>query len=156
MSCVRLWCLTYDIGSVYFFSYVVCRVNVSATSEGWYIMSDAPAFQVPTIEVRSPQPHAALVVLAGEHDLHSADEVQQTFDKSLAVCDHLIVDLSTAEFIDSTIVGVLLETKKNAIELDRKFNVVLGTAPAVERILEVTGVVSLLNVVPTVERALAA
>jgi anti-anti-sigma factor len=119
-------------------------------------MSDAPAFQVPTIEVRSPQPHAALVVLAGEHDLYSADEVQRTFDQSLAVCDRLIVDLSSAEFIDSTIVEVLLRTKKNAIELDRKFNVVLGTAPVVERILEVTGVVPLLNVVPTVERALAA
>jgi anti-anti-sigma factor len=119
-------------------------------------MGDAPAFQVPTIEVRSPQPDAALVVLAGEHDLYSADEVQQTFDQSLAICDHLIVDLSTAEFIDSTIVHLLLQTKKNAIELDRKFNVVLGTAPVVERILEVTGVVPHLNVVQTVERALAA
>ena len=119
-------------------------------------MNEAPAFHVPTIEVRWPQPHAALVALAGEHDLQSADEVQQTFDQALAVCDHLIVDLSTAEFIDSTIVGVLLQTKKHAIELDRKFNVVLGTAPAVERILEVTGVVQVLNVVPTVERALAA
>jgi len=119
-------------------------------------MSDATAFQVPTIEVRSPQPHAALVVLAGEHDLHSADEVQQTFDRSLAVCDHLIVDLSTAEFIDSTIIGVLLQTKKKAVELDRKFSVVLGTAPAVERILNVTGVVPLLNIVPTVQQALAA
>ena len=118
-------------------------------------MSDAPAFQVPTIEVRSPQPHAALVVLAGEHDLYSADEVRQTLDQSLAIRDHLIVDLSRAEFIDSTIVALLLQTKQNAIELDRKFNVVLGTAPVVERILEVTGVVPLLNVVPTVEQALA-
>jgi anti-sigma B factor antagonist len=119
-------------------------------------MSDAPAFRVPTIEVRWPQPHAALVVLAGEHDLHSADEVEQTLDQSLAVCDHLIVDLSAAEFIDSTIVGVLVQTKKDTIELDRKFNVVLGTAPVVERILGLTGVVAVLNVVPTVERALAA
>jgi len=120
-------------------------------------MGDAPAaFQAPTIQVRSPRPHAALVVLAGEHDLYSADEVRQALDQSLAVCDHLIVDLSAAEFIDSTIVHLLLETKKNAIELDRNFNVVLGTAPVVERILELTGVVPFLNVVPTVERALAA
>jgi anti-anti-sigma factor len=119
-------------------------------------MSDASAFQVPTIEVRSPQPHAAVVVLGGEHDLSSADEVQQTLDQSLRACDHLIVDLSTAEFIDSTIVALLLQTKKNATELDRKFNVVLGSAPVVERVLEVTGTVPLLNVVPTVERALAA
>jgi anti-anti-sigma factor len=119
-------------------------------------MSGAPAFQVPTIEVRSLQPHAALVVLAGEHDLHSADDVQQAFDQALAVCDHLIVDLSSTEFIDSTIVAVLLQAKNSAVELDRKFSLVLGTAPAVERILKLTGVVPLLNVVPTVEWALAA
>ena len=120
------------------------------------MMSDAPVFQKATIEVRSPKPQVALVALAGEHDLYSGDELQQTFDQSLAVCDHLIVDLSAAEFIDSTIVAVLLQTMKNATALDRRFNVVLGTAPAVERILEVTGVIPLLNVVPTVERALAA
>jgi anti-anti-sigma factor len=119
-------------------------------------MSDAPSFQVPTIEVRSPQQHAAHVVLAGEHDLHSADEVQQTLNQCLADCDHLIVDLSTAEFIDSTIVGALLQTKNNAIELKRRFNVLLGTAPVVERVLEVTGVIPHLNIVATVDQALAA
>jgi anti-sigma B factor antagonist len=133
----------------------MCRVKLNTISKGYYIMSDSPSFQ-PTIEVRSPQPHAALVVLGGEHDLYSADQLQQTFDETLAGSDLLIVDLSAAEFIDSTIIGVLIETMKKADELDRKFIVVLGTAPAVERILDVTGVLPLLNVVPTVERALAA
>jgi anti-sigma B factor antagonist len=112
--------------------------------------------QEPKIEVRSPQPHVALVVLAGEHDLYSADKVRQTFDQSLAVHDHLIVDLSAAEFIDSTIIAVLVQTMRSATDLERKFNVVLGTAPAVERILEITGLIPLLGVVPTVEQALAA
>ena len=57
------------------------RVNVSATWKGCYTMGDAAAFTVPTIQVRSPRPNVALVVLAGEHDLHSADEVQQTFER---------------------------------------------------------------------------
>lgn len=78
------------------------------------------------------------------------------FEQTLARCDHLIIDLSDAEFIDSTIVAVLIQTMKDATELDRKFNVVLGAAPAVERILEVTGVIPLMGVVPTVDRALAA
>jgi len=110
----------------------------------------------PTIEVRSPQSHAALVVLGGEHDLYSADQLRQTIDMSLSGCDHLIVDLSAAEFIDSTIIGVLVQSMKNASGVGRKFSVVLGTAPVVERALEVSGVLPLLNVVPTVERALAA
>jgi anti-anti-sigma factor len=118
-------------------------------------MKGSPAFPKATIEVRSPQAGVALVQLAGEHDLYSGEELRQSLEQSLAHCDHLIVDLSTAEFIDSTIVAVLIESKKGATELDRKFNVVLGTAPAVERILEVTAVIPLLGVVPTVEQALA-
>jgi anti-sigma B factor antagonist len=110
----------------------------------------------PTIEVRSPQPDAALVVLGGEHDLYSADQLRETIDMSLSGCDHLIVDLSAAEFIDSTIIGVLVQTMKKATGVGRKFSVVLGTAPAVERALEVSEVLPLLNVVPTVERALDA
>jgi anti-sigma B factor antagonist len=118
-------------------------------------MMGSPAFQKAGIEVRWPRPQLALVVLAGEHDLYSGDELRQTFEQTLARCDHLIVDLSAAEFIDSTIVAVLIQTMKDASDLRRKFNVVLGTAPAVERILEVTGVIPRLAVVPTVERALA-
>ena len=119
-------------------------------------MTGSPAFPKTTIEVRSPQPGAALVQLAGEHDLYSGEELRQSLEQSLARCDHLIVDLSALEFVDSTIVHVLLQAKKDAVELGRKFNVVLGSVPVAERILEVTGVVPLLNVVPTVERALAA
>jgi anti-anti-sigma factor len=111
---------------------------------------------LPTIEVRSPQPGSILVILGGEHDLYSADRLQQTFDDVLFGCEHLIVDLSSAEFIDSTIIGALVKTMKQAHGRDRKFTIVLGTAPVVERILEVTGVLVLFKVVPTVERALAA
>ena len=118
-------------------------------------MSDSPSFQ-PTIDVRSPRPNVALVVLGGEHDLFSADLLQQTFNDSLAGSGHVIVDLSGAQFIDSTIIGVLVQTMNRAADRDRRFTVVLGTAPVVERILDVTGVLELLDVVPTVESALAA
>ena len=114
------------------------------------------AFQKPTIAVRSPRHGVALVALAGEHDLYSGDELRQILEASLACCDHLIVDLSAAEFIDSTIVAVLVQAMRSATELDRKLNVVLGGAPAVARILEITGLLPRLGVVPTVEQALAA
>ena len=66
-------------------------------------MTGLPAFRKATMEVRWPQPDVALVVLAGEHDLYSEDELRERFEQALARCDHLIVDLSAAEFIDSTI-----------------------------------------------------
>ena len=118
-------------------------------------MSAVRAYREPTIEVRSPQPHAELVVLGGEHDLSSAEELRRTFDQSLNRCDHLIVDLSAAEFIDSTTIRVLMETRKHALERDRKLSVVLGTAAIVERVLEVSGICTVVDVVPTVDRALA-
>lgn len=118
-------------------------------------MREAPSAQ-PTIEVRSPQPGAVVVILGGEHDLYSADRLRQTFDDLLFGNERLIVDLSNAEFIDSTIIGVLVQATNRADGRDRRFTVVLGTAPVVERILEITGVMTVLNVVPTVELALAA
>jgi anti-sigma B factor antagonist len=110
----------------------------------------------PTINVRTPQPGAALIVLAGEHDLYSAARLQQTFADLLLGSEHLIVDLSTTEFIDSTIIGVIIQAKKQAEGLNRKFTLVLGSAPAVERILDATGVLLLFSVAPSVELALAA
>lgn len=118
-------------------------------------MSDASSHE-PTIEVRSTEPHATLVVLRGEHDLSSAEELRRTFDECLALRHQLIVDLSAAEFIDSTTIRVLMEARAQAASLDRTFSVVLGTAAIVEQVLEITGVLPLLNVVPTVEGALAA
>lgn len=117
---------------------------------------DDPTPSQPTIEVRSPQPGAALVVLGGEHDLHSAAGLERTLEDMLFGTEHLVVDLSKAEFIDSTIIGVLVQTMKKADGRDRRFTVVLGTAPVVQRILDITGVLSLFHVVPTVERAFAA
>jgi anti-anti-sigma factor len=119
-------------------------------------MSEAAAFQRSTVEVRALQPNAALVILGGEHDLYSADNLQQALDQSLSCCDHLIVDLSATGFIDSTIVAVLMQTQKTASARGHKFNVVLGTTPTVARILEVTGLTQRLNAVPTIEQALAA
>ena len=57
--------------------------------------------------------------------------------------------------LGATIIGILVEAKKVATTLGRSFNVVLRTAPIVERILDVSGVLPLLNVAPTVEQALA-
>ena len=39
--------------------------------------------------------------------------------------------------------------------LSRHAELVLGTAPIVERVLDISGILKLINVVPSVERALA-
>ena len=124
MSCRLPQPLTYESFYVNYLSCEMCRGNVNATSRGYYIMSGACSLHEPAIEVRWPKPHAALVVLGGEHDLNSADQLRETFNQSLAHCDHLIVDLSATGFIDASTIGVLMEARQHAIELDRTFSVV--------------------------------
>jgi len=98
-----------------------------------------------TIEVRSPQPGVAQIVLTGEHDLASAGHLQDTLDRSLASCSHVIVDVSSTEFVDSSTIHVLLHAKKAANERHRRFNLVLSTTSLVERVFEITGVLETLN-----------
>jgi len=65
------------------------------------------------------------------------------------------VNISTAEFIDSSTISAFVGAKRSADAAEKKFTLVLGTAAIVERALEVSGVLEIFNVVPTVEAALA-
>jgi anti-anti-sigma factor len=108
----------------------------------------------PTIDVRRPKPHVALVVLGGEHDLDSAPLVEQATEDALLTCSHLIIDISPVQFIDSSIINLLVQLKRDADAKDCRFNLVMGTAPGVERALEICGVLPALNHVKNVDIAL--
>jgi anti-anti-sigma factor len=108
------------------------------------------------IDVRWPKPDVALVVLGGEHDLESAPHVEHAAAEALLRCSHLIFDLSEAQFIDSSIINLLVQLRNEANEQNRRFNLVMGTAPSIERTLEICGVLPVLNHVPSVDAALAA
>jgi anti-sigma B factor antagonist len=107
-----------------------------------------------TTEARCPEPGVAEFVLGGEHDLSSATQLQDTLGEALTTCSHLIVDLSSAEFIDSSTIKALVNARKAASERDCPFNLVLSTTPIVERVLEVTGVLEHLNRVHSTAEAL--
>jgi anti-anti-sigma factor len=107
-----------------------------------------------TTDVRSPRPGLAQIVLGGKHDLSSAPQLYNTLNEALTNCTHLIVDLSSAEFIDSSTIRVLVNAKKAASERDCPFNLVLSTTPIVERVLEITNVLDYLNRVHSLEEAL--
>ena len=108
----------------------------------------------PTIDVHWPKPHVALVVLGGEHDLDSAPLVERAAGEALLTCTHLIIDISPVQFIDSSIINLLVQLKKDADTKECRFNLVMGTAPAVERALEICGVLPALNHVKSVDAAL--
>jgi len=98
---------------------------------------------------------AAIVRLAGELDLYNAHVVRETlFGAAAESPERLVVDLSEVLFVDSTVLGVLIEARSR-LENRRAF---LLVAPGVEtrRALEISGLAQHFGVHPSLDEALAA
>ena len=99
----------------------------------------------------------AIVVLTGEHDLGTVPQVREAFEGAAADGKAIVVDLCATTFVDSSILGAVLEARRGAEGGARGFAVACdGSAEPVRRVLEVTGLAEELPVHPTREAALAA
>jgi anti-anti-sigma factor len=104
--------------------------------------------RTPTVEVRyaaeSVPGYEALVSLGGEHDLASSDELRATLEPILG---NVLVDLTRCEFIDSTVIGVLLAKQKDMQREGRRLDLVVPREnAAVARVIDVVGMRGLLTV----------
>jgi anti-sigma B factor antagonist len=82
----------------------------------------------------------AVLTISGEHDLSTAPNLRRRLDGLLDAGTATVVDLSPATFIDSSILGVILDGRRRAAQADIGFAVVHSNgADAVDRVLEVTG-----------------
>jgi anti-anti-sigma factor len=104
--------------------------------------------RTPTIEVGyasdSAPGYEALVTLGGEHDLASSDELRATLDPILG---NVLVDLTPCEFMDSTVIGVLLAKQKDMQREGRRLDLVVPPENAsVARVIDVVGMRELLMV----------
>jgi anti-sigma B factor antagonist len=82
----------------------------------------------------------AVLTISGEHDLSTAPNLRRRLGVLLGEGTATIVDLSPATFIDSSILGVILDARRRAAAADVGFAVVHSNgADAVDRVLEVTG-----------------
>ena len=118
-------------------------------------MADTPVSPLREPPVRSVDDVAdsTVVRLAGELDLYNAPEVRDALRDALARAPaRLVLDMSEVEFVDSTALGVLVETSTRS-----GASAVLLAAPRLEvrRTLQVSGLDRRLRVHDTVESALA-
>ncbi len=98
-----------------------------------------------------------IVALVGEHDLGTLPLVRDAFEAAAGDDKALIIDLSPATFVDSSILGAVLDARRHAGEAELGFAVACdGAAEPVRRVLEVTGLAEELPVHPTREAALEA
>jgi anti-sigma B factor antagonist len=99
----------------------------------------------------------AVVTISGEHDLSTAPNLRRRLDSLLDEETTTVVDLSPATFIDSSILGVILDGRRRAGEAGVGFAVLSSDgADAVERVLEVTGLRAELPVYARREEAVSA
>jgi anti-sigma B factor antagonist len=99
----------------------------------------------------------AVLTISGEHDLSTAPNLRRRLDSLLNEGAVTVVDLSPATFIDSSILGVILDGRRRAAEAQLGFEVVHSNgADAVDRVLEVTGLRAELPVHARREDALSA
>jgi anti-sigma B factor antagonist len=82
----------------------------------------------------------AVLTISGEHDLSTAPILRRRLEALVDQGAPTVVDLSPATFIDSSILGAILDARRRAKEADTGFAVFQANgADAVKRVLEVTG-----------------
>jgi anti-sigma B factor antagonist len=114
---------------------------------------------VRTGEIALERTNAGLAVLSisGEHDLSTAPELRRSFSKLIREGDPIVVDLSPATFVDSSILGTILGARRSAEEAGLGFAVVHQTGDdSVGRVLEITGLRTELPVHDARDEAMAA
>jgi anti-anti-sigma factor len=96
-----------------------------------------------------------VIQLRGESDAYTAPRIRSDLESALGAPAPLLVDLSQATFIDSTVVSILLEGLADCEKLERPLLLLLpdDSAPEVHRLFELTGLASLLPVVRSWDEA---
>jgi anti-anti-sigma factor len=122
-----------------------------------YRVSFASRRNLPSLdlEVSSPTPGVAVVALKGEHDLSTGPELRALLQKLIGENSKVLVDVTEAEFIDSTVLQTLMLAAGLARKADQRFILVAGTRPIVSTALRVSGVINCLECANSVEEALS-
>src|SRR3954465_7383110 len=99
-----------------------------------------------------------VVVVEGEHDIYPAPTLRERLEEALGRGGGVVVDLTGATFVDSSVLGALLAARPRPVEGGPGYVVCVGDAvePGVQRILDITGLVPVLPVLRGRDEAIAA
>ena len=99
-----------------------------------------------------------VVRVHGEHDVFTAPALREQVHAAIEQAAPIVIDLSRATFIDSSVLAVLLGGLRRAREAELGYALILpgeDGAP-VRRIFEVTGLVPVFSIHPSENEAVAA
>jgi anti-anti-sigma factor len=101
------------------------------------------------------RPGLLIVSVTGELDQSTAPELREALVASVAEpAEPILVDLNDCDFIDSTGLSLLVETKRRLEENQTRFGVCCPDAD-VRRLLEITGIDRALGLYGTRDEAIA-
>ena len=89
------------------------------------------------IRVVSERDQILAVCLDGEFDIANVSAFRDQVDGALSSGNNLILDLSQATFIDSSVIRVLFDAASAVAGRDQAIVLQLGTTPIVERALQI-------------------
>jgi len=102
----------------------------------------------PLFKVRcEPRENAVVVVASGEIDLATSPQLRAELLKDEAQAPNVVLDLRQVTFIDSSGLGVIVGQQKRSQEDGRSFSIAVDGTTAVQRILDLSGLNKILDVV---------
>ena len=96
-----------------------------------------------------------VVVAEGEIDMSTSPELRAALRGPEAKAPTVVLDLRAVTFMDSSGLGVIVGQHKRAREEGFRFGVAIRGAPGVERILELSGLTSVLSLIDSSDELLA-
>jgi anti-sigma B factor antagonist len=110
-----------------------------------------------TVRIEKVAEHCWVLTPLGEHDLATQPSLRTQIDPALRFGSRIVVDLSQAEFIDSTVIGALVHGRNHATQRgDDEFLVVAPPGSFTEKVLALAGIADAIPIYPTRDAALAA
>lgn len=106
------------------------------------------------LEVLHPDKGVAVVECRGEHDLTTRQEIADLLEVLLEDNELVVVDVSEAQFIDSTFINNLFIADGFARQQGKRFRLQVAKAPLVAAVLDTSGVLSKLDCAGNREQAL--
>src|SRR5436305_3810043 len=101
-------------------------------------------------------PSVSILAVEGEHDLATRQDLRVALERIFADGRNVILDLSGATFIDSTILGLLFYTRRRPKRrMGERFVVVVPPGGAAARLFILTGASTVFSTFPSCSDAVA-
>jgi anti-anti-sigma factor len=97
------------------------------------------------VDVVREEPGKVVARFIGEHDLATRVSAVDLLQQLVAENDDVTADLTEATFIDSSFLRALLMADRSAHERGSRFRVQLSTAPGIEKVFKISGLIDSLD-----------